>query len=245
MCRKIFKINFSRKEDIGKILGEMLIITGNQESFLKSTGDNMTYQWVFHPLEIPTPYRIDEHGHAKNIYIKEVGLNVNEDVFYFVKKVLGFGLQEQLDKVIYNIGNLQKKLKSVWVDTETIFGSDYAAILAILDIHYLPGYTWFIKQLYQDDLDHEILQIEAVEALLEKHGYREETLNHLIELASRTQAGMETLWICSEKQDFAGYLKNNNKFEWFKNRIEEAKVYEGMEEDKDTVFDNIASNLTE
>ena len=240
MWQKIFEVNFSKWEDVEKTLDEMQAITKSLKSFQESIEDDDTYEWRFSPLDENPPFKVDDEGLTNYIYVKEVGLNVKEDTYYFVKQAIAFGFQEKLEKVIQNIGNIQKELKSVWVDTEVIFGSEYGAILAVLDIKYLSRYTWFIKQLYIDDLDHEILQCEVVEALLDKHGYCDETVNHMIELAALTQAGNETMMIRSQSDDFAKYLKENGKLDWFKSRLDKSKI---DKEDQQFILDQIESNL--
>lgn len=243
MALQKMHIHFSRKEDIEKALDDMLAFTENMESFKKCINSDNDFQWIFYPLDDAPLFTIEEEGFPRYIYFKDVGVNVYEDTYYFTKQVVTFGLQEKLDKVICNVVNFYKEWYTVWSSPENILCSDFSALMALFDKGYVPRYTWFIKQMNHTDIDHETLQIEATEALFDKHGYCDETISHLVAAVSKTQAGNETFYIQSEKAGFAKYLKDNNRLGWLRKQIIGTGAFEGFEEQLDYIFQQIEARF--
>ena len=62
--------------------------------------------------------------------------------------------------------------QSVWEDDETQLGEPMVSLLALMDREFIPAYT---KLLAVWDMDHEVEQLEAIEAIFDAHGVCEET----------------------------------------------------------------------
>lgn len=262
---RCYQLDFSDPKDIGRILDDLLYLTSDTVRFevlfnddeMDDTQFSLWFRWCFVPgkggVLLPPgdeqeDFRFeDKRNNAESV----IGTFITDDAFHFFTSAAEAGFRSKLEELVTQIGNLQARTgKSIWANEETLLGSEPAFILAWKDPKYLPLYTWFIKMAEEDGLDHEMLQGEGLQCLINRHSYTDAMIRHLGAVASRTQFGDETLHNLLRSKELAGYIAEHDMYNKFRSIIEEefseSRLYSGAEfkeyfdDDFEMIFRNLA-----